>query len=189
MRKIKIAMIVAVLMSLVGIATAADVMNITQTGTDIDVTEIVLPNIGDSVSLDVNISNLSEVIYSIHRINATLVDPSGNNITGVTITLQETMDPLGPKPYGVWTSQADNPIIRWNQTMRRGGYEKFDLTITKTADIPNGSIVTLYDYKGKKLIVRSKDSVIIVPEFPAMVIPVASVIGLMFIFHNKRKRA
>lgn len=189
MKKIFAVLFLSIILTMTGVA-GADTMNITKDGTNEDVSEIKL-GLGDTVNLDINISSLLAPANYDHGFFVMLVDPSSNPITGLQVEINEKTAPFGFKPNGIWNNPSDNPIIVWKQDMAQGGYERFDLKITETEQIPDGSQLIIYDgvsIEGQ-LILLSADNVIVdIPEFQTIAIPIVSIIGLLFVFQNKKKR-
>jgi len=189
MKKILFVLCLSVILTMTGIA-AADSMNIVKDGTNEDVSQVKL-GVGDTVTLDINISSFLAPINYDHGIFVALVDLSFNPINGLQVEINETTGPFGIKPDGIWNTLTDNPVIIWKQDMNQGGFEKFDLKITKTAEIPEGSQLLIFDgvsYQGNLVLLSADNVEVNVPEFSTIAIPIVSVIGMLFILQNKKKR-
>lgn len=187
---ITIAALLAVMVAMIGIA-AADQINIVDKGTNNKVTSVAL-GLGKTVNLDINISEFTYGTGTLHDLNVRLTDyDTGDSVSGLKIYINE-QDPSGsPKANGTWNVPSDNPIVTFNQKPTFGGSELFDLDITETKGTPARYLLYINDTVTLKSKVVELDAASIkvdVPEFPTVALPVAALIGLVFLFQQKKRK-
>ncbi len=187
-----IAMFMAVMLAMTGLAAAnPDQMNIFQGG--VKVTAISLP-VGGTANLDLNVSEFLQPQYTIHNMSVELYQTDGiTHATGLDVTLEETVAPLGPLPGPATCTFSPNnpcdPLIRWDQNQGPGGSEVLSLKISDAAGVPHNYIVRIFDKAtGQTLELSAATLGVSVPEFPTLAIPVAAVIGLVFLFQHKKRK-
>lgn len=182
----------AVMLAMTGIA-AADQMNIYK-GSE-EVTSVTIP-VGGSTDLTINVSSFINKLGTIHNMSVALFEADESTpATGLDVTITETVPPLGPSPGPntctfPGTAPCD-PLVRWKQSMGKGGSEVLNLTIADAALVPHNYFLEITDNKSGKKVKASLSTASIavsVPEFATIAAPVGAVMGLVFLLYQRKRK-
>jgi len=189
---ITITALLAVMVAMTGIAAAdPDQMNIYKKGTNTKVANVALP-VGGTVDLDLEISEFANPANTTHNITIRLfAEDEVTEIEGLEIQINETTSPFGPKPDGVWNEPANNPIVIWKQDQGtgKGTSERLKLKITDRASLPQKYVIEFTDTQTNKTTRLSGATLpVSVPEFPTIALPVAAIMGLVFLIYHRKKK-
>jgi hypothetical protein len=183
---ITITAFLAVMAAMTGTA-AADQLNVYYDGTSNLVTNSVdLTPGGAAVPLDVGVTfdASRSAPGNVHTFVCSVVPNSGGgSADDITVNAVER-----------GTSNSAPPFpLSWTQDGGAGTTEYIDITIASKATAPQGAtysiVVTDMAFGGSFTFQAATISTSNIPEFPAVAVPVAGVIGLVFFFqHRKRKQ-
>ena len=168
---------------LVGVVDA-DQLNVYYDGTNTLVTNTInlIPN-GPAVPLDVRItySQNRTPPNNVHIFTYKVIQATGGSASDIIVTAVE----------GNNASNTAQPFpLYWTQDGGEGATEQIDITIASTGPIGANYSIVFLDFSTGDMVSLQVATIhsTNIPEFPTIALPVAGVIGLIYLLHFRRKK-
>jgi len=139
---------------------------------------VIPPNSSETVSLAINTTG-----YSADNYNLTLMVSEAGDAVSAEIIASSHSGLLNLGPVDFASSSVSKPVtIDGNQLVTA------EVKITRNQNTDPATVIVILDNEKQTLHVEASETVLVnAPEFPTVALPIAALIGLVFIFGRKKE--